>query len=44
MINPLAVVTGLEFQGLHHEFVAAATTPSGCVEFRFGTQIFVFPN
>jgi hypothetical protein len=44
MINPLAVVTGLEFQGLQHEFVAAATTPSGCIEFRFGTQIFAFPN
>ena len=25
-------------------FVAAATTPQGCVEFRFGEQLFVFPN
>lgn len=44
MINPLAVVTGLEFQGLRHEFVAAANTPQGCVEFRFGEQILIFPN
>ncbi|HEX2874982.1 MAG TPA: hypothetical protein VHP33_27210 [Polyangiaceae bacterium] len=44
MINPLAVVTGLEFQGLRHEFVAAAHTPHGCVEFRFGEQILIFPN
>jgi len=44
MINPLAVVTGLEFQGVEHVFVAAATTPEGCVEFRFGTQVFAFPN
>jgi hypothetical protein len=44
MINPLAVITGLEFQGLHHEFVAAANTPEGCVEFRFGAQIFVSPQ
>ena len=44
MIDPLAVITGLEFQGLEHVFVAAATTPAGCVEFRFGAQIFVFPQ
>ena len=44
MINPLAVVTGLEFQGLEHVFVAAATTPEGCVEFRFGAQILVSPQ
>jgi hypothetical protein len=44
MVNPLAVETGLEFQGLEHIFVAAATTPEGCVEFRFGEQVFVFPN
>jgi len=42
--DPLAVGTGLEFQGLEHVFVAAATTPQGCVEFRFGEQLFVFPN
>lgn len=44
MINPLSVVTGLEFQGVEHMFVAAAQTPQGCVEFRFGRQILVQPN
>jgi len=44
MVNPLAVKTGLEFQGLRHEFVAAANTPAGCVEFRFGEQTLIFPN
>ena len=44
MINPLAVVTGLEFQGLQHVFVAAATTPAGCVEFRFGAEIPISPQ
>jgi hypothetical protein len=44
MVNPLAVVTGLEFQGLQHEFVAAANTPAGCVEFRFGEQLLILPN
>ncbi len=44
MIDPLAVQTGLEFQGLDHVFIAAARTPHGCVEFRFGARIFVFPN
>lgn len=41
MINPLAVQTGLEFQGIEHVFVAAAQTPQGCVEFRFGTHLWV---
>ncbi|MES1187658.1 MAG: hypothetical protein ABUL60_27825 [Myxococcales bacterium] len=44
MVNLLAVQTGLEFQGLQHEFVAAAITPAGCVEFRFGEQMLIFPN
>ena len=44
MINPLAVKTGLEFQGVEHVFVAAAVTPQGCVEFRFGTKIPVQPR
>jgi len=44
MINPLAVQTGLEFQGIEHVFVAAARTPQGCVEFRFGARIYAFPN
>jgi hypothetical protein len=41
MINPLSVVTGLEFQGIEHVFVAAAQTPQGCVEFRFGKHVLV---
>lgn len=44
MINPLAVQTGLEFQGMDHVFIAAAQTPQGCVEFRFGTRLGVFPD
>jgi hypothetical protein len=44
MINPLSVQTGLEFQGIQHVFIAAANTPAGCVEFRFGKAIYVFPN
>lgn len=41
MLKPLAVVTGLEFQGLEHTRVAAATTPLGCIEFRFLTRAYV---
>jgi hypothetical protein len=44
MINPLAVQTGLEFQGIDHVFIAAARTPQGCVEFRFGKRISVIVN
>lgn len=44
MINPLSVQTGLEFQGIEHVFIAAAQTPQGCVEFRFGTFLYQFPN
>ena len=44
MIDPLSVVTGLEFQGVEHVFVAAAQTPAGCIEFRFGEQIYALPN
>jgi hypothetical protein len=40
MVNPLAIITGLEFQGLEHVSVAAATTPAGCVEVWMGTQVF----
>lgn len=36
MVDPLAVITGLEFQGLDYVEVAAAETPAGCVEFRVG--------
>jgi hypothetical protein len=35
MLRPLAVGTGLEFQGLEHVRFAAAETPEGCVELRF---------
>lgn len=44
MVDPLAVVTGLEFQGVEHVFIAAAETAQGCVEFRFGPQLFVLPK
>lgn len=44
MVDPLAVSTGLEFQGVEHVFIAAAETAQGCVEFRFGPQLFVFPE
>jgi hypothetical protein len=44
MVDPLAVVTGLEFQGVEHLYIAAAQTAQGCVEFRFGPQLFVFPE
>ncbi len=38
MLEPLAVSTGLEFQGFDHLRVAAADTDRGCVEIRFITQ------
>ncbi|MCC6622891.1 MAG: hypothetical protein IT385_16650 [Deltaproteobacteria bacterium] len=42
MLTPLAVITGLEFQGVHHLRFAAAETPLGCVEIRFtGGQQYV---
>jgi hypothetical protein len=44
MVDPLAVKTGLEFQGVEHSFIAAAETDAGCVEFRFGTPILAFPD
>ncbi len=34
MLAPLAVVTGLEFQGMEHVVFAAAQTTVGCVELR----------
>ncbi len=39
MIDPLAVITGLEFQGLEHLHVAAADTSVGCVELRYGAHL-----
>lgn len=38
MLEPLAVVTGLEFQALEHGRFAAAETSRGCVEFRFSAR------
>jgi hypothetical protein len=35
MLAPLAVGTGLEFQGIEHVFFAAAETDAGCVEIRY---------
>lgn len=42
MLEPLAVVTGLEFQGIEHVRFAAAETPAGCVELRLSSQS--YPN
>ncbi|MBL8742464.1 MAG: hypothetical protein JNK04_15250 [Myxococcales bacterium] len=44
MIDPLAVITGLEFQGLEYVNIAAAETPVGCIDFRLGEQLGIFPN
>ena len=44
MIDPLAVITGLEFQGLEYVNIAAAETSAGCIDFRLGEQIYVFPK
>jgi hypothetical protein len=44
MVDPLAVQTGLEFQGVEHVYLAAAETEAGCIEFRFGSRILVLPN
>lgn len=41
MLTPLAVSTGLEFQGVEHVRFAAAETPEGCVEIRFVTRQYV---
>lgn len=39
MIDPLAVVTGLEFQGVDHGVVVAAQTEVGCVELFYGGRV-----
>ncbi len=41
VLVPLAVSTGLEFQGIEHVRTATAATPAGCVEFRYLTRIYV---
>jgi hypothetical protein len=44
MIDPLAVITGLEFQGLQHLQVASVQTSVGCVELQYGTHLYVSPT
>lgn len=41
MLQPLSVVTGLEFQAIEHIRFASVETPAGCVEFRFSRPEFV---
>lgn len=41
MLQPLSVITGLEFQGIEHLRFAAADTDIGCVEFRLLRREFV---
>lgn len=41
MLAPLAIITGLEFQGLEHVRFFAAETPLGCVEVRYLTRHWV---
>lgn len=41
MIDPLAIITGLEFQGLVHERRFAVDTDDGCVQFRVLRRIYV---
>ncbi len=41
MLQPLAVSTGLEFQGIEHVRFAAAQTSIGCIEFRLQRQQFI---
>jgi len=38
VLEPLAVVTGLEFQSFEHVRFAAAETSRGCVELRFSNR------
>jgi len=44
MIDPLSVVTGLEFQGVQHLQVASVWTSVGCVELRYGAHLYVSPS
>lgn len=44
MIEPLAVITGLEFQGIDHLQVASVVTSAGCVELRYGTHLYMDPS
>ena len=38
MVDPLSVITGLEFQGVFHGSYAAARTDAGCIQFAVRTQ------
>lgn len=40
MVNPLAVITGLEFQSLIHEMPVAVETDAGCVQLWVGSYDF----
>ena len=44
MIDPLAVVTGLEFQGLQHVQTAAIDLDEGCVDVQYGVNQYVSPT
>lgn len=44
MVDPLAVTTGLEFQGVSHLYVASAQTSVGCVELRYGVKLHLDPE
>jgi hypothetical protein len=44
MIDPLAVVTGLEFQGLEHERAYAVPVAGGCVQFRASAWVSAQPG
>jgi len=39
MLTPLAVVTGIEFQGVEHANTAAVWVTAGCVDVRFGVGL-----
>lgn len=41
MVTPLAVITGLEFQGIDHARFAAAQTSAGCVDIVLSTHFYL---
>lgn len=41
MVDPLAVSTGLEFQGVRHLVVGSARLEAGCVDVRYGRRQYV---
>ncbi len=44
MIDPLAVITGLEFQGIQHVQAIAIDLDEGCVDVRYGVNQYVSPT